>query len=85
MGEWLILQPAKLPTTVRFCFQPPKSFYYEKNIDFLVDAFWGLETRFNKLREEYVAQSKTITELQIKLAKQADIICELQSELYNKK
>lgn len=57
----------------------------QKNIDFLVDAFWGLETRFNKLREEYVAQSKTITELQIKLAKQADIICELQSELYNKK
>lgn len=57
----------------------------QNNIDFLVDAFWGLETRFDKLREEYIAQSKTITELQTKLAKQTDIICELQSELYNKK
>ena len=52
------------------------------NIDFLIDTIWMLDKQHKKLKEDYIAQSKTITELQIKVAKLTDLVNDLQSDIY---
>lgn len=53
----------------------------ELNLDFLLKGYWDSQKRMNSLEDELMAQGKTITDLQIKLANQAEQISELQSKL----
>lgn len=57
----------------------------KENIDFLIESFWGLHRRQKKLEERLTAQGKTISDLQVKISNQADMISELQSKLYHGK
>lgn len=51
------------------------------DLDFLREGYWDSQKRMKDLNTELIKQGETITNIQIKLANQAEQISELQSKL----